>query len=66
MKQSTDDIRKINPIPLPFDINDKIFRNCDEECEDNCNVHPLTSMQDFYDELKNISGVNQELLGELK
>lgn len=57
------EIEKINPIPLPFDLNDKIFRKC--VCEDypDCGCG-LESYNDGIKNLLNISGVNEELLGK--
>lgn len=50
---------EIEPLPLPFGLDDKIFGcGCEEECD--C---PLTSYNDFLNNIKNISGINPELLG---
>lgn len=55
-----DEIQPIIPSPFPFDVNDKIFSCTDDE--GNIIGEPY-SYNDFIQEIKDISGINEELLG---
>jgi len=54
------EIEKIIPPPLPYALDDKIFNYTDEE--ENIISDPY-SYNDWIQKIKDISGVNEELLG---
>lgn len=56
------EIESLIPLPLPFDPNAKIF-NCVNEETGEVLGKPY-SYNDFIDKIINISGINEELLGE--
>jgi hypothetical protein len=55
------DLMKIDPIPLPFNPDDKIFQCTDDE--GNIIGDPY-SYNDYLVMIKNISGVSKELLSK--
>ncbi len=52
-----DDILPVNPLPLPFNEDDKIFSYLDDEGQV---ISEPYSYNDWIQEIKNISGVNQD------
>lgn len=54
------DILQITPISLPFDINDKILSCIDDQGNI---IETPYSYLDGLNEIKNMSGINPELLG---
>lgn len=61
--KETDNIIPIISLPLPFNTSDKIFSVTDE----NGNIiGDKYSYDDFIQEIKDISGVNPELLGSFE
>jgi hypothetical protein len=54
------DIELIIPLSLPFDIDDKIFNCVDEETGQV--IGEPYSLNDWIDNIKNISGINEGLL----
>ena len=59
-----DEILPLPIFPLPFDPNEKIFNYIDEETGEI--LGPPYSYNDFIDKINNISGINEELIGEIK
>lgn len=58
-----DEIIPITYFHLPFSLDEKIFQCVDDEGE---SIGDPYSYKDCIKELKNISGVNQELLGTIE
>ncbi len=56
-----DEILPIEPIPLPFELDAKIFQASDENGEP---IGELYSYNDFIKKIVDISGVNPEFLGK--
>ena len=59
-----DNILRIDPIPFPFDLDDKRFHRVDEETGEE--IGEPYSYNDWLNEIRNISGVNEDLLGPEK
>ncbi len=57
-----EDIMRINAPPLPYDMDANIFNHVDEETGE-IYGEPY-SYNDWLKSIKDISGVNEELLGE--
>lgn len=53
------EILELNAAPLPFDLNDKIFCNYDD---DGVILGETYSYNDFIKEILDISGINEDLL----
>lgn len=56
--KENDEIEKIVPPKLPFDLNEKIFQNTDDE--GNLIGKPY-SYEEWFDEIKSLSGVSKDL-----
>lgn len=55
-----DEIEPIIPLPLPFSLDEKVFQDRDDE--GNILGEPY-SMNDALKFLENISGINEDLMG---
>jgi len=55
------DIQPIIAIPLPYSVDEKIFNRTDEDGEV---IGKPYSYNEWIEEIKNISGVNESLLGK--
>jgi hypothetical protein len=59
------EVLEIIPPALPFGLDDKIFYDCTEDCEENCECSKNPqSFNDFKKRIEDISGVNPELMGK--
>jgi len=58
-----DEIIEITPASLPYDLDEKIFVNCDEH---GIPIGQPYSYNDYLKFIESISGVNEEFLGEEK
>lgn len=56
-----DEILEIKPLPLPYDLDEKIFYYTDDEGNKS---DELYSYNDFVKQLTSIAGINQDLLGK--
>ncbi len=56
------EILSIIPPPLPFSLNEKLFQSCDDEGNP---IGEKYSYNDFILEIENISGINEDLLGNI-
>lgn len=55
------EIKEIIPLPLPFDLDDKIFCHIDHETGEILGEN--YSYNDWMRRIQDISGINDELLG---
>jgi hypothetical protein len=56
-----EEILELTPLPLPHNYDEKMFQDCDEETGEP--IGELYSYSDWVQRIKDISGINDDLLG---